>query len=29
MINQTQIKNIDWILIALLVVNTLIGIAVI
>jgi rod shape determining protein RodA len=29
MINQTQIKNIDWILIALLVLNTLIGIAVI
>ncbi len=29
MINQTQIKNIDWILIALLVVNTMIGIAVI
>ncbi|MGD9347798.1 MAG: rod shape-determining protein RodA [Candidatus Aminicenantes bacterium] len=29
MISRTQIKNIDWILIALLVVNTLIGIAVI
>ncbi len=29
MINQTQIKNIDWILIALLLINTLIGIAVI
>lgn len=29
MISQTQIKNIDWVLIALLVVNTLIGIAVI
>lgn len=29
MINQTQIKNIDWILIALLVVNMLIGIVVI
>jgi rod shape determining protein RodA len=29
MINQTQIKNIDWILIFLLVLNTLIGIAVI
>jgi rod shape determining protein RodA len=27
MINQTQIKNIDWILIGLLVMNTLIGIA--
>ncbi|MGD8539651.1 MAG: FtsW/RodA/SpoVE family cell cycle protein, partial [Candidatus Aminicenantes bacterium] len=29
MINQTQLKNIDWILIALLLINTLIGIAVI
>jgi rod shape determining protein RodA len=29
MINQTQIKNIDWILIALLLINTIIGITVI